>query len=239
MIRILPPPAPPGQGIGVRLLHALPDLGLAVLFSLAWIDLFALGARYGVSLMLLVEIEGWILIVTFMTAGLAYGLATDQDPKEKLQTLGLLVLACTVPPVVFAIRWHVWWPIGAYAGLLWNRLRLARAGAQGTRRMRAPLRELILYGAAASASMLLAIPVLGAAASDFHLADFPGWCHAPELVVPDEILRAEQVVTWCTEPHRALAAGGIYYAGTGLLTLLRGPYRLSLLFGWVRRDTVE
>jgi hypothetical protein len=239
MIRILPPPSPPGQGIANRLLHALPDLGLGALFGLAWLDLFGLGHRYGVSLMLLVEIECWILIVTFVTAGLAYGLATETEPKEKLKTLVLLVLACAIPPVVFAIRWRVWWPIGAYAGLLWNRLRLARAGGQDARRMRAPLREIVLYGGAAAASMLLSIPVLGAAASEFHLAEFPGWCHAPELVLPNDILRSQHVVSWCAEPHRALAAGTIYYAATALLTLLRGPYRLSLLFGWVRRDTTD
>jgi hypothetical protein len=236
MIRILPPPPPPGQGIGARLLHAIPDLGLGGLFLLAWLDRFGLGSRYGVSLMLLVEIEGWILIVTFLTAGLAYGLATDRDPREKLKHLLLLAAACAVPPIVFAVRWRVWWPVGAYAGLLWNRLRLAHAGAGAARRMRPPLREIVLYGGAAATSMLLAIPVLGAAASQFHLANYPGWCHAPELVIPDEILRGQHVVTWCTEPHRALAAGSMYYGATGLLTLLRGPYRLSLLFGWVRRD---
>lgn len=236
MIRILPPPSPPGQGVGSRLLHASPDLGLGALFILAWMNRFGLGSRYGVSLMLLVEVEGWILIVTFLTAGLAFGVATESDKKEKLKSLGLLLLACAIPPLVFAVRWHLWWPIGAYAGLLWNRLRLARAGAAGVRRMRAPIRELILYGAASAASMLMAIPALGAAEANFRITDFPGWCHAPELVIPDELLQGQHVVTWCTEPHRALAAGGIYYVMTGLVTLLRGPYRLSLLFGWVRRD---
>jgi hypothetical protein len=237
--RILPPPAPAGQGIGARLLHASPDLGLGAVFVLAWMNLLGLGSRYGVSLMLLVEIEGWILIVTFLTTGLVYGLATDTELREKLKNLGLLVLACAIPPIVFAMRWHVWWPVGAYAGLLWNRVRLARAGAAGARRMRTPIRELVLYGSAAAASMLMAIPPLGAAEANFRIADFPGWCHAPELVIPDELLRGQQVVTWCTEPHRALAAGGIYFAMTGLLTLLRGPYRLSLLFGWVRREPEE
>jgi hypothetical protein len=236
VIRILPPPAPSGQGIGSRVVHALPDLGLGGLFALAWLNWLGLGGRYGVSLMLLMEIEGWILVVTFLTTGLAYGLATDKDPKERRKSLALLVLACGVPPLVFAIRWGVWWPIGAYGGLLWNRLRLARAGAQGTRRIRAPMRELVLYGGAAAASMLLAIPMLGAAASEFRLADFPGWCHAPEFVIPDDLLRGQHVVTWCAEPHRALAAGALYYAVTGLVTVLRGPYRLSVLFGWVRRD---
>ena len=102
--------------------------------------------------------------------------------------------------------------------------------------MRMPLRELLLYGGAAAASMVLAVPMLGAAAATFHLTDYPGWCHAPEFVIPDDILRGQHVVTWCAEPHRALAAGAIYFAATGVVTLLRGPYRLSLLFGWVRRD---
>jgi hypothetical protein len=239
MIRILPPPSPPGKGFGSRLSHALPDLALGALFIAAWLDLLGLATRDGVSLMLLVEIEGWILVVAFMTTGLAYGLATDSDPKEKLKALALLVLACTIPPVMFAARWRVWWPIGAYGALLWNRLRLARAGAAGARGLRAPLRELVLYAGAAAASMLVAVPAFRAAAADFRIADFPGWCHAPELVIPDDLLRGEHVVTWCVEPFRALAAGAVYYVATGLLTLLRGPYRLSLLFGWVRRESGE
>ena len=54
-----------------------------------------------------------------------------------------------------------------------------------------------------------------------------------------EFLTAPTMVTWCAEPHRALAAGAVYYVLTGLLTLLRGPYRLSLMWGWVRRDAEE
>jgi len=233
---ILPPRPPGGRGFGPRVLHSFPDLALAALFVAAWLDLGGLSERYGVGLLLLIEIEGWILIVSLLTVGLAYGLATDEEWKERAKSLIGLLALCAIPPVYFALRWHVWWPIGAYAGLLWNRLRLARAGADGARRMRAPLRELLYYGGAAALSMWLTLPPLGTAEVHFRIADYPGWCHAPQAVIPDDLLSDVRVVTWCAAPYRALAAGAAYYALTGVATLLRGPYRLSLMWGWVRRD---
>lgn len=220
----------------MRLAHGLPDLVLGGVFGAAWLNLFGFGSRSGVNLMLLVEIEGWILLVTFLTVGFAYGLASDEAWKEKAKDIAGLTVLCAIPPLYFALRWHLWWPVVAYGALLWNRLRLARAGREGARHLRAPLREIVLYGAAAAASVWLAIPALGAAATHFRIADYPGWCHAPEWLLPRELMRSERVVTWCAEPHRALAAGSLYYALTGLLPLLRGPYRLSLLWGWVRRE---
>ena len=216
--------------------HGLPDLALGTLFAAAWLDLLGLGARYGVSLMLLIEIEGWTLLVTILTIGAAYGFATEEQWKEKAKSMAVLVLLCAAPPAYFALRWHLWWPVVAYGALLWNRVRGARAGRDGVRRFRAPLRELALYGAAAAASVWLSIPELGAADVHFRIANYPGWCHAPELLLPDELFEDKRVVSWCLEPHRALAAGSLYYAVTGLLTMLRGPYKLSLLWGWARRE---
>lgn len=236
MIHILPPRPPEGRGFGPRLAHALPDLGLGCLFGAAWLDLFGLGGRYGIDLMLLVEIEGWILIVTILSVGAAYGFATETEWKDKAKSMAVLVLLCAVPPVYFAIRWNLWWPVAAYGALLWNRVRLARAGREGARHLRAPLREIVLYGAATAASVWLSIPALGAADIHFRIADYPGWCHAPQVLLPDEVLRDPRTVSWCVEPHRALAAGSLYYAAIGLLTLWRGPYKLSLLWGWVRRE---
>jgi len=239
VIRILPPRPPEGWRFGARLAHSIPDLALGTLFGAAWLDLLGLGGRYGVDLMLLVEIEGWTLLVTFLTVGFAFGLATDEEWKEKAKDVVGLVVLCAIPPAYFAVRWHVWWPVAAYGALLWNRLRVARAGREGARRLRAPLRELILYGAAAAASVWLWIPVIGAADVYFRITEYPGWCHAPEWLLPDELFEDKRVVSWCLEPHRALAAGGLYYVVTGLLTLLRSPYRLSLLWGWVRREPEE
>lgn len=236
MIRILPPRPPEGRGFGARLAHGLPDLALGGLFGAAWLDVFGLGSRYGVDLMLLVEIEGWILIVTILTVGAAYGFATETEWKDKAKSMAVLVLLCAVPPVYFAFRWNLWWPVAAYGALLWNRVRLARAGREGARHLRAPLREIVLYGAATAASVWLSIPALGASDIHFRIADYPGWCHAPQVLLPDEVLRDPRTVSWCVEPHRALAAGSLYYAAIGLLTLWRGPYKLSLLWGWVRRE---
>lgn len=220
---------------GARLINSLPDLGLGVLFCAAWLNVFDLGVRYGVGLMLLIEIEGWIIIVTFMSAAFASALAKDTEWTERAKDVIGLVVFCSLPPIFFAVRWHVWWPIPTYGLLLWNRFRLARMGEEGGRKLRIPLREMVTYAAAGLASIWLSIPVLGATAAEFHIADYPGWCHAPELLIPDDIRNLRRVVTWCDEPHRALAAGVIYYWVTGLLTLLRGPNRLTL-FGWVRRD---
>jgi hypothetical protein len=221
--------------LSARVIRSLPDLGLGLLFAAAWVNLFNLGARHGVSLMLLVEIEGWIIIVTFMSAALASALVKDKEWTERAKDVVSLVLFCALPPMYFAVRWHVWWPIPTYALLLWNRFRLVRMGQEGARKLRIPVREMVTYAAAGLASIWLAIPVLGAAAAEFRIADYPGWCHAPELLIPDDVRNLRKVVTWCDEPHRALAAGVIYYWVTGLLTLLRGPYRLTM-FGWVRRD---
>ena len=217
------------------MINSLPDLGLGLLFSAAWLNVFNLGARHGVSLMLLVEIEGWIIIVTFMSAAFAYALTKDTEWRERAKDVIGLVFFCALPPIYFAVRWHVWWPIPTYALLLWNRFRLARMGEEGARKLRIPLREMVTYAVAGLASIWLAIPVLGAASAEFRIADYPGWCHAPELLIPDDVRNLRKVVTWCDEPHRALAAGVIYYWVTGLLTLLRGPYRLTM-FGWVRRE---
>jgi hypothetical protein len=221
--------------LSARLIRSLPDLFLGLLFAAAWLDLFNLGARQGVNLMLLVEIEGWIIIVTFTSAALASALVKDKEWTERAKDVVSLVLFCALPPMYFAVRWHVWWPIPTYALLLWNRFRLARMGQEGARKLRIPVQEMVTYAAAGLASLWLAIPVLGAAAAEFRIADYPGWCHAPELLIPDDVRNLRKVVTWCDEPHRALAAGVIYYWVTGFLTLLRGPYRLTL-FGWVRRD---
>jgi len=228
-------PSAVGYRLSARLIRSLPDLGLGLLFAAAWLNLFNLGARHGVSLMLLVEIEGWIIIVTFMSAAFAYALTKDTEWTERAKDVILLVFFCALPPVYFALRWHVWWPIPTYALLLWNRFRLARMGEAGARKLRIPLREMVTYAAAGLASLWLAIPVLGAASAEFRIADYPGWCHAPEILIPDDVRNLRKVVTWCDEPHRALAAGVIYYWVTGLLTLVRGPYRLTM-FGWVRRD---
>jgi hypothetical protein len=224
-----------GYRLSARLIRSLPDLGLGLLFAAAWLNLFNLGARHGVSLMLLVEIEGWIIIVTFMSAAFAYALTKDTEWTERAKDVIGLVFFCAIPPIYFAVRWHVWWPIPTYALLLWNRFRLARMGEAGARTLRIPLREMVTYAAAGLASLWLAIPVLGAASAEFRIADYPGWCHAPELLIPDDVRNLRKVVTWCDEPHRALAAGVMYYWVTGLLTLARGPYRLTM-FGWVRRD---
>jgi hypothetical protein len=221
--------------LSARLVRSLPDLLLGLLFAAAWLNLFNLGARHGVSLMLLVEIEGWIIIVTFLSAAFAYALTKDTEWTERAKDVIGLVFFCALPPIYFALRWHVWWPIPTYALLLWNRFRLARMGEAGARKLRIPLREMVTYAAAGLASLWLAIPVLGAASAEFRIADYPGWCHAPELLIPDDVRNLRKVVTWCDEPYRALAAGVIYYWVTGLLTLLRGPYRLTM-FGWVRRD---
>lgn len=236
MIHILPPRPPEGRGFGKRLAHGLPDLALGTMFAAAWLDLFGLGGRYGIDLMLLVEIEGWILIVTLLSVGAAYGFATETEWKDKAKSMTVLVLLCAVPPVYFALRWNSWWPVAAYGALLWNRVRLARAGREGARHLRAPLREVVLYGAAAAASVWFKIPALGAADVHFRIADYPGWCHAPQWLLPNDLLENRRVVSWCVEPHRALAAGSLYYAAIGLLTLWHGPYKLSLLWGWVRRE---
>ncbi len=228
-------PSPVSSQLSARAIRSLPDLLLGLLFGAAWLNLFNLGARDGVGLMLLVEIEGWIIVVTFMSAALAYGLAKDTEWTERAKDVVGLGLFCALPPIFFALRWHVWWPIPTYALLLWNRVRLARMGEEGARRLRIPLREMVTYAAAGLVSVWLVIPVLGAAATEFRIAEYPGWCHAPELLIPDDVLKARKVVTWCEEPHRALAAGVVYYWITGVLTLLRGPYRLTM-FGWVRRD---
>jgi len=212
--------------LSARLLRSLPDIGLGLLFAAAWLNLFSLGARYGVGLMLLVEIEGWIIIVTFVSAAFAYALTKDKEWTERAKDVIGIVTFCAIPPVFFAVRWHVWWPIPTCALLLWNRFRLARMGKEGARRLRIPVREMVTYAAAGLASLWLSIPVLGATATEFRIADYPGWCHGPELLIPDDIRNLRKVVTWCDEPHRALAAGVIYYWVTGLVTLLRRSRRL-------------
>ena len=221
--------------LSARVIHSVPDLVLGLLFAAAWLNLFNLGARHGVGLMLLIEIEAWIIVVTFMTAALGYALVKDKEWTERAKDVIGIVVFCALPPIFFALRWHLWWPIPTYALLLWNRFRLARMGEEGARRLRIPLREMVTYAVAGLASIWLSIPALGAAAAEFRIADYPGWCHAPEMLIPDDIRNLRKVVTWCDEPHRALAAGVIYYWVTGLLTLLRGPYRLTM-FGWVRRE---
>ncbi|HEY6223831.1 MAG TPA: hypothetical protein VIW26_08600 [Gemmatimonadales bacterium] len=228
-------PSAVGYRLSARLIRSLPDVGLGLLCAAAWLNLFNLGARHGVGLMLLVEIEGWIIIVTFVSAAFAYALTKDTEWTERAKDVIGIVLFCAIPPIFFAQRWHVWWPIPTYALLLWNRFRLARMGKEGARKLRIPVREMVTYAAAGLVSIWLAIPVLGAAAAEFRIADYPGWCHAPEILIPDDVRNLRKAVTWCDEPHRALAAGMIYYWVTAFLTLLRGPYRLTL-FGWVRRE---
>lgn len=239
MVRLLPPRPPGGRGFGTRVVRGLPDLALGALFLAAWLNLFELGSRRGVSLMLLIEIEGYALIVSLIASALAYSLATDEQWQEKAKSFFGLVFFCALPPIFFALRWHLWWPVFAFGALLWNRLRVAYAGADEARRLRVPVRELVLYAGAAAASMWLTIPALGSVAAEFRIADYPGWCRAPEVLLPRELREGTRVVTWCTAPHRALAAGSIYFLLTGLLTLMRGPYRLSLLWGWTRRDPDE
>ena len=216
------------------MINSLPDLGLGLLFLTAWLNVLGLGARFGIDLMLLIEIEGSILLVTVFSAVMADAVVKDKG-FEKVKSLMVLLLLCIVPPILMVVYWRVWWPVGVYGGLLWNRLRAVRAGPENTKRLRAPLRELIFFAIAAFASIRLAVPALGADAAHFRMADFPGWCHIPELVIPEDFRNGEDVVTWCAEPHRALASGTFYYLLTGLWTLWRGPYRLSFWWGWIKR----
>lgn len=228
---IFPPRPPQGRGLGRRALLSLPDLALGGLFLSAWLNVAGVAESRGIDLMLVVEIEGWTLVVTLLTGAFAYSLSTGESRSERIKDIAWILALCAIPPVYFAWRWHLLWPVGVFAWLLWNRLRGVAA--------RVPSRELFLYAAAAWLSMWLSIPQLGAAGVPFRIADYPGWCHAPEFVVPNSLREDGSVVTWCAEPHRALAAGTFYFFVTGLLTLWRGPYRLSLLWGWVRRDPEE
>lgn len=216
------------------MLLSLPDLALGALFLAAWLNLAGVAASRGVDSMLVVEIEGWTLIVTLFTGAFAYALSTNEARSERVKGILWLVVLCAIPPVYFAVRWHLLWPIGVFAWLLWNRLRSV-ATPGDVKKVRIPSRELILYATVAWLSMWLPVPPLGAAGVPLRIADYPGWCHAPEFVVPSDLREAGSVVTWCAEPHRALAAGTFYFLVTGLITLWRGPYRLSLMWGWVRR----
>ena len=213
------------------MLLSLSDLALGALFLAAWLNLAGVAASRGVDLMLVVEIEGWTLLVTLLTGAFAYSLSTEKSQSERVKDLAWILILCAIPPVYFAWRWHLLWPVGVFAWLLWNRLRGVAA--------RVPSRELFLYATAAWLSMWLAVPQLGASGVPFRIAEYPGWCHAPEFVVPSDLREGGSVATWCAEPHRALAAGTFYFLVTGLITLWRGPYRLSLLWGWVRRDPEE
>ncbi|HTH65214.1 MAG TPA: hypothetical protein VL563_11030 [Gemmatimonadales bacterium] len=235
MIRILPPSLPEGPGIVQRLARSLPDLGLGALFLAAWLNLLGLGARFGIDLMLLIEIEGTILLVTLFSAAMADAVVKDKG-FEKVKSFMVLLLLCIVPPILMVVYWRVWWPVGAYGGLLWNRLRAVSAGPESTKRLRMPLRELLLFALATFASMWLAVPALGSEAAHFRIADFPGWCHVPEYFIPEDLREGESVISWCAEPHRALASGTFYYLLTGLWTISRGPYRLSFWWGWIKRQ---
>src|SRR5260221_13311120 len=107
--------------LSARLIRSLPDLGLGLLFAATWLNLFNRGGRRGVALMLLVEIEGWIIIVTLIPAALASPLTKKRGWPERAKDVFYLVVFCALPPIYFAVRWHVWWPIPTYALLLWNR----------------------------------------------------------------------------------------------------------------------
>ncbi len=200
-------------------LAAAPDAILAVAYLTAWAVPGAFAISSIGTLMLLIEIEA-LVVMTAVTVS-EFFLA-----DKGIEFFGVMVLGLLATIVVKEfLNYGFWWPLVAFAGLLFNRLQSLLKGRLADVEVRVTLRvaaiwSLVAYLGAALASRFL--PALGAGLDVAAINEHARWCGAPNELTWFLFGSGKEPPKpwmWCVTPHRALACGFLYFTATAVHTV--------------------
>lgn len=162
--------------------------------------------------MLTIELEAVALLAAFAVSVVLIVLTTASGLRERLAAvaLGLVGVAWTLSE---GVQRGMWWPALIVAGLIANRVGGLVTGA--LRAEDAKMRQLVetlggflAYVVAVGGSLAIAVPAFGAVPA--LPAEHARWCALPGELAADAF-ETTFAASWCREPHRALAAGAVYY----------------------------
>jgi hypothetical protein len=195
----------------------LPDAVSAGFFVIVWRWPFAFGALSVQTAMLTMLLEFFLVHATgFFTVFVNAG-----DVSRWKKVAALLALSCFYFLMLsaFALAFHAWWPVLAFAWLLAGKLAWVWANPRGDEA--ATGRQMAAW--AGSVALFLGGTALTA------MADVPRWGMTAALQ-PGFGLDMRSAGIWESQPHRVVAFGALYFAVTGvakLLSLLWGDARLK------------
>ena len=203
-----------------RPLAAAPDAILAVAYLTAWAVPGGFATSSIGTLMLLIEIEA-LVVMTSVTVSEFF------LSGNGIEFFGVIVLAALASIVVREfLQYGFWWPLVAFAALLFNRLHSLLKGRFADLEVRVTLRvaalwALVAYLGAALVSRFL--PPLGAGLDVAAVAQHARWCGAPNELVwflfGGSGNEPPKPWMWCVAPHRALACGFLYFTATAVHTV--------------------
>jgi hypothetical protein len=216
---------PPSETIrNVKRFTYLPDLGLGLVYLLAWAAPQLVGQARVSWLILGIELELLALLGAYLIS-IAHLAIMDPKAEWKVRLAGLVIGVLLVGFVVVQVqRYHFWWPAAALAALVGNRLAGVLSGALTSEDARLALFADALWGVgvyvlAVGPTFYFPVPTPGTALGPLS-PEHARWCALPADWVAD-FFDQPVAATWCAEPHRALAGGALYF----LVSAFRGERR--------------
>jgi len=206
----------------------IPDLAIGLVYLAGWVVPGLVGVGAAGWLVLGIELEVLALFGAFLVA-MALVLVLDPTARLRDRAMGVAIVVILVLLATFQVTRHqFWWPAIALAVLLGNRLVGLVTGGLATEdtRMRLvvdALMGLLLYVVATAPTFFFPVPALGGDLGPLP-PEHARWCAVPGDFVADFF---EEPVTgdWCAEPHRAMAAGALYFLGSALIDARRARRR--------------
>jgi hypothetical protein len=196
------------------LLAAIPDLLTAAGFLLVWTRTDLAGPQWVATGMTTMLLEFFVVHASGFYAVVMYG----EDPRGR-RVLYLAGLASLYLLMISAFAWgmHAWWMVGAFFWLSIGKMLTVWTAPNKTRSFKQSFDRQMM---AMAAWALGVVVYLGAVSASVMVV----W---PEYGVTPEVVRAAgfdpaSSGEWEATPHKALAAGVLYFGAMGLLrTLLR------------------
>lgn len=187
-----------------RLLDAVPDFGMAVVFAITWASPLTFGEQTVKRLMLVMLLE---FIVVHSAAGMGVvGLMPAPWPRRAARLVGLgLVYSLFVSG--FCLGFATWWPMGAFWALTANRLvgvlMFATPDEKG---------QAMLKGGWGASGLCYIVGVFG--------GTFGPW---PAMGITRDIVKLQDFGDmrglWLDHPSMVMAAGVIYFGLMGVYDL--------------------
>jgi hypothetical protein len=206
-------------------LAAVPDLVTGAAYLLAWAAPAILGAGVVSWLIVVIELEAVALLGAHAVAlSLIIMMSAKASMRDRL--FGGLILAGMIGfAATEAWRHHYWWPATALGLLLANRLASLFTGRLATEEVRMQLMydglmALGVYVLAIGITFYVAIPSPGGPLGALP-PEHARWCAVPADLVR-RFFESRPSGSWCAEPVRALAGGGLYFFASAVRTFRRG-----------------